>query len=553
MLGSKLKSANRTCRAYLQVANILQDGMLRTADMPDPKYLPSILGGCNSPDAYQDSYNTYLYMKAYKGGGYDRLYGTATEEVKQAITLTERGQPTTPLIAQGLRGDHELFFATMKNKVFVPPESLKDLGEEHILPAPIYEAAGSRNDLVATESRLISTRKLVKRTQAKVLYERSLRLNKYTLSHANIKYHEEKERCKKMRLRACFHNALRGNSAFVNLANRKGCEGDVTSILKNNFKMCVYGQPEFTKEHAVWLSKGGKGEYLTLNDLTLSEDIFLRKEVSGDESMKVSGIRLNVMGKKGFLTQTTVAQIGMYQINEGMRAWADRLEADLENFDTRPIPRAEVLNLFFENREWVNDDTLLIGKCTSDCKGTDKNSLVALISQDKRLANQMARTANLKVMLVDPISAFEVLQIQNWNANTKIDSWQLYNKILVQDRVERKLPRPLTVYCDTGSIMACLSKIEATQRSFVHVTHVKTPIIHGINKNQNRFEIYDLVETTPNTFIRFKVFLPESERGARRKKSHAYSNSSGSTYTFRTNERVLTHRVTHRLPRKFKK
>jgi hypothetical protein len=327
----------------------------------------------------------------------------------------------------------------------------------------------------------------------------------------------------------------------------------VTNILKNNFKMCVYGQPEFTKEHAVWLSKGGKGEYLTLNDLTLSEDIFLRKEVSGDESMKVSGIRLNVMGKKGFLTQTTVAQIGMYQINEGMRAWADRLEADLENFDTRPIPRAEVLNLFFENREWVNDDTLLIGKCTSDCKGTDKNSLVALISQDKRLANQMARTANLKVMLVDPISAFEVLQIQNWNANTKIDSWQLYNKILIQDRVERKLPRPLTVYCDTGSIMACLSKIEATQRSFVHVTHVKTPIIHGINKNQNRFEIYDLVETTPNTFIRFKVFLPESERGARRKKSHAYSNSSGSTYTFRTNERVLTHRVTHRLPRKFKK
>jgi hypothetical protein len=52
MLGARLKTSNQTCRAFLHVANLLQDGMLRTSKSPEPKYIPSTKGGCNCPAPY---------------------------------------------------------------------------------------------------------------------------------------------------------------------------------------------------------------------------------------------------------------------------------------------------------------------------------------------------------------------------------------------------------------------------------------------------------------------------------------------------------------------
>lgn len=552
MLGSKIKSSNGTCNAYLQVANLLQDGNLRSTDMTEPKYLPSVLGGCNCPDIYRDPYNTYLYMKSYKGGGYDRLYGTATQEIIEAIRLSENGTPTVPLIARGLRGDHETFYATMRNKVFIPPSSLANDEKEAALPAPVYEAGGGRNEIVATESRLIATRKLVTRTQAKVLHDRMIRINKYTLSHADIRGCEESEKARKGRLRACFYGALRGNSAFINLANRKGCEGDVTKLMKQGFKVCVTGQPEFKYEHAVWLSSGGKGDFLTLNDLPQSEDMFLRKEVSGDESLKVSGIKLHVEGQSSRITQTTTTQVGMYQINESMREWADRLEAQLEHFPNRPVPRWDVLNLYHENREWVNDDTLLVGKCIIDCNGRDHNTIVALVSRDKRLGNQMARSANVKVLLVDPRSAFICLKERKWNANTQVDPEELYGKIFETDKVTKNLRTPYKVYLDTGSILASLSDVEEQGRALERRVVVKE---HISSRNQDgiRTETYDLVSKPAESYVRYRVIKPETSRNRAPRKSHAYSGSSqSSNYTFPTNSTFEKGLLTHRRPKAFK-
>jgi hypothetical protein len=520
--------------------------------MPDPKYLPSALGGCNCPDLYRDPYNTYLYLKSFRGGGYDRLYGTATQEVKEALRLTESGVPTVPLIAQGLRGDHELFFATMREKVFVPPESLKQDYAEQELPVPLYEAAGGRNEIKSIESRLIATKDLAPRTQAALLMERSKKIQKYCLSGTEILGDREAEKARKGRLRACFHNALRGNSAFINLANNKGCQGDVTKLMKENFKVCVTGQPEFKLEHAEWLAAGGRGNYLNLNDLPASEDMFLRKEVSGEESMKVSGITLQVEGKYKYIPQTTVARVGTYQISSSMREWADNLSSKLETYPSRPIPRGEVLALFNENREWVNDDTLLIEQCLADCEGVTHNTCVALISNDKRLANQMARTSNVWVLLVDPLSVLECFPNKTWDAALKFCPKELYQKILPSEQASESLQALHKVYVDTGAVLATLSKTEIEERAFEHRVMVKNPV-SSWNHNGIRGEVYDLQVLPANSYLRFKVYTPEGLRSKKRRKAHSYSSSSySSNYAFITSPDMRKSKgLTHRRPFKF--
>jgi hypothetical protein len=213
------------------MANVMQDAVLRVADMPDPKYLPNILGGCNCPASFQDPINTYLYMKAYKGGAYDRLYGTAVQEAMEAIRLTENGQPTQMLIAAALRDNHDYLFATMRNIVVVPPAPLKE-EQRTRLPAPLYEAAGVKNEIASVESRLIRARKLVPRTQAQILYNRKVKIEEVLFTSLDIKLDSEQARALEARAKHGFQNALRGNSAFVNLATRKGCDGDVTKLIR---------------------------------------------------------------------------------------------------------------------------------------------------------------------------------------------------------------------------------------------------------------------------------------------------------------------------------
>jgi hypothetical protein len=442
----------------------------------------------------------------------------------------------------------------MKHKVFIPPERLKTDSEESPLPLPLYEAAGGRNEIQSVESRLVAVKELVTRTQAAVLLERSLKLEKYCLSNVDIGLHKESEKQRKARLRTCFHGALRGNSAFINLANNKGCDGDVTKLTQEGFKVCVYGQPEFKYEHAEWLSLGGKGKTLTLNDLPKSEDMFFRKEVSGEESMKVSGITLNVEGSTKYISQTTVAKVGLYQINSSMQEWADNLSSKLADFTTRPVPRHEILTLFNENREWVNDDTMLIAQCGIDCAGKDKNTCVALISNDKRLANQMARTNNIWVVLVDPLSVLECFEKKVWDASTSFTPEEMYQKVFPADQARIGLSAFVAVYTDTGAILALLSKVELEERAFERKITIKRPV-SSENQNGVRKEIYDLEEISSGSYLRIKVFTPEGLRNKRLKKLHSYSSSSySSNYTW--NVSIGTgprERVTHRDPKKFSK
>jgi hypothetical protein len=150
ILGSRRRSSNALSSGYLSVANLFQDSCLAVWKGPDPKYLPSILGGCHCSDSYDDPVNTFLFMKAFRGGGYDRLYGTAVEEAREAIRLNENGQPTPCIIAEVLRDDETYNFATFANFVAVPDPDKIRVGEIN------YRLLYMRGQELGTRSRLQS-------------------------------------------------------------------------------------------------------------------------------------------------------------------------------------------------------------------------------------------------------------------------------------------------------------------------------------------------------------------------------------------------------------
>jgi len=397
ILGAKMRSANTICTSHLAVANLFQDACLATWRGPEPKYLPSALGGCHCPDAYSDPVNTYLFMKAFRGGGYDRLYGTAVEEAKEAILRNERGEPTSCIIAEILRDDDSYYFATFANFVMVPDIDKFVDKQDTLLPEPLYERAGVKNEITSVEARLVQAKRLLPKAQARVEMDKANRIQTYLFGHTDIGEHQRVLREKSSRRRGQVSAALRGNSAYMNLLNRTGTDHDVTRLIKDEWKPCVCGQPEFSMNHANWLSKGARGNTLNIFDIPSTSDMYVKSEVSIEESLKVGDIQLKVQGKSNWIPQRTITKVGLYEITDTMEQWCDdKLNAliALRNDKGKPLIRSEILPVFTENKEWINDDSLLIAECIERTKDLGRESIVALVSTDKRLANQMSRQAN---------------------------------------------------------------------------------------------------------------------------------------------------------------
>lgn len=528
LLGSKLKTSNSKCRAYLQIANVLQDGFLNTPKSTEPKYLPSILGGSNCPASYEDPYNTYLYMKAFKGGRYDRLYGTATAEIKEAIRLTESGKPTTAIIPKLLRDNHEYAFGTFANYLLLPADIIHDIrGTE--LPVPLYRAMGVKNNVASFESRLRRTRHLVTRSEAQVLNNRKQRILNSILSNLSLEKEKEKETIRKERLQSELNGAIHGNSAFMNLVDKQGSMNDVLTLLSENWDMCTTGQPEFSYENAKWLHNGGKGDFLSIVDIPLDEDVFLREEVSLDESMKVEGITLNVEGRKKFLPQTTKAQVGLYEINQEMMEWADRHVDALKSHPVRPIPQSDVITYFSRDREWVNDDTCLIQQALIDTAGCGETTQLALVTRDHRLANQMAKQTNCEVVMISPTSVAEAFPNKKWNSTSELTNQEVFDAY-PYSKYRNNLRIPYKTYIDTGALHADL-----VNKDIVKSTGLQYNIVSDAYEKSgwnSGYRTHTFTRTINPCEAYLKVKKVNSLSLARKKrKSHSYSSSlSSSSY-----------------------
>jgi hypothetical protein len=387
------------------LASIFQDSMLCTHKASEPKYLPPVMGGTGVTALFDNPENVFLYVLSYRGGAYRRIYATACSEMQDYLGLLERGIQSSPVLCPRLREKQEYFWGTYAEKVFIPkPGGVINTDEP---PPALYEATGGQNRYQNYENRLIRTRHVVTRKEALVEWSHTRRLQSIFFSlfdkmetFARI----DKDRSRTMRAR--YDHALSANTALQNLLKREAGVSDVIKLMTSgDFLTITVGKSDFTREMAEWVYLNGLTENYSLRDVSLSEDIFVRDEVSVEETFKVGGIPLRPFMSTGPTLRTTKTRVGLYQINSAMEEWSESLLSRLRTERDRlgrPLRPQEVGPICDIDPEWVNDDTGLIARCHRDTLGTLATYKVLLVSSDRRLANQMAETCNVTVIRLSP-------------------------------------------------------------------------------------------------------------------------------------------------------
>jgi hypothetical protein len=373
----------------------------------------------------------------------------------------------------------------------------------------------------------------VPRTEAEIEYERTRRLGEYIFGPAPAEVVSLSHKAKRKAAREKFEGALQANSAFPNLLQRRATKEDYKNLLGNeNFYAVLTGAREFTREHARWLESGGRGTTMTIDDLTFGEDMFVRSEVSTDETLRVGGIDLKPFLWGVQTLQTTTTRVGLYQINHDMYEWADDLTRRLVNTGEevkRPIPRNLLEYEFWKDAEWVNDDTGLIGQALVEHKFREgSRTVVYLISRDRRLANQMAQQANVTVILVDPNHVITGLPGREWSSTTRLT----VNEVDDLFTPFATLDKPLSVYIDTGALASAASKWVETSPDLRYI-YRKEPIETGTNSNGKRFETFRLHKVATRKIkahdrgdIYYPVRRPRVKRGMQGGPESSHSSRS---------------------------
>jgi hypothetical protein len=455
LLGSRVSTPRAEFRPYWMLASFLQDAYLRTNKANDPKYLPGIMGGAGVPVLFDRPENLYLFVKAYRGGKYSRVYGTATAELEDCLNLLEKGKAASPVFSLQLRDRQEYLHGTYAEKVFIPTDSSK-AKEAGRLPDPIYESIGGINRIQNVENRLIRSRQLVGRRAAEQEIDHTIRLRQVLRGYwDDVMLAERDIRFERMRARARFDDALSANSAIQSLLSRKADDATVKKLLGDKaFHVLNTGQRKFYFAQAVWIANGGRKDTFTIADLSPSEDMFIRSEVSTEESFRVPGIPLLPVIGRDIVPTTTRAKVGLYEISQSQEEWCqDKTDSlvELREVFGQPIPQGEVIKAFTKDLEWVNDDTGLISQCVADTsEGQQANSCVILVSGDRKLGYKMANTANCHVALLSPDVYIKILISFDLDINDGID----LNTLLTRIYISGKRRTPSRLYIDTGSLAA---------------------------------------------------------------------------------------------------
>lgn len=513
MLASRMNTPRSEHRSDLHLASYIQDASLRTGYSPDPKYLPSIMGGSGARALFDNPTNLYLSVKAYRGGGYDRLYGSATQEAIQCLGRLDRGKGATPVLCSRLRDRQEYLHGTYADKILIPPERFKKRGVV-ALPDPLYESVGSQNMFQAVEQRLVRTKALIGRREAEREVEKTLKTHDALIGMTSTMYAFEQWKRARSIARRKFDSALQANTAFSRLLSRSANGTEVETLIREGFLSVGCGVTQFTKWDAKWLFSGGKGETFTIENLTTTEDMFIRSEVSTEESFKVGGIPLEFTTHGKTRVEETTCRVGLYQINSNMLSWSDKVLSDLRDRrdQMQSILRpSDLLDVFKRDLEWVNDDTMLVAQCLHDTEEFTKFFSVILVSDDRRLANQMANTANVNVYRIGAREVVTSLPLKSWNSQTVIDVKELWALRWINIDQTNKANRPSKVYIDTGSVAAFCANYSRGQDGEGQPgekLYRRDLISYGRNHDGKRYSQYRIAEQPVKTSVRVEIFRP---------------------------------------------
>lgn len=525
MLGSRLATPRRENRGMWMIASIFQDSMLCTHKAREPKYLPPVMGGTGVTALFDNPNNVFLYVLSYRGGAYRRIYATACAEMQDYLYKLERGIQSAPILCPRLREKQEYFWGTYDHMVFVPHLPALDTKTEKP-PIPLYKATGGQNRYQNFENRLLRTRHVVTRKQAQVEWSHTERLR--SIFHGVFDTLEkykvlDKERTRTARAR--YDSALSANTAFSNLLKRQAGKHDAIKLMgSSNFYMVTQGRRDFTRDDALWVYLNGQGENYSLHDVSLSEDIYVREEVSSEETFKVAGIPLRPYFSYGEELRPTKIRVGLYQINSTQEEWCEDLLTRLQNERNRldrPLDPQEVGPICDVDPEWVNDDTGLIGRCLRDVSGTKARYTVVLVSGDRRLANKLAETCNVTVRRVHPK---QFVCLPNFIGDAI--SSQSDPAILAEYDIHGDY-----YYIDTGAVLAAASAVVEEDGTFFHRSVLDTGWENG-----TRFSRVTLTKVTKHR-VRCEIHRPVTRPRLWRSGSRPYESAYSSHSSWRESRR----------------
>jgi hypothetical protein len=513
MLGSRTKNARTNCKPVLEAANWFQDSLLNTCKSSDPKYLPAVLGGSGCPPLWGDWRNTYLYLKAFRGGTYQRIYGSAINELRHCVDRLDSNRVTQPAICSHLRRKQDYLHATYASNVFVPRQAIKE-GLDANDVRPLYRAVGGNALLQGVENRLIQAGKILTRSKAEAEITIRDGVNYTLFGYQRVTVVRENQRIANSLARRAYDGALSANAALQRLLLRNANESDFLKLTRDeNFIVAGFGQTELTKVDAEWISLGGKGEAFTIEDLTFSEDMYSYDEVSLTKSLRVGGIPLTPRFANSIVqTRRTVPAVGLWQITEEKSDWADRIHRELLRLrdDVSNPSYQDVFPIYYENREWVADDSLLVRRATDIASSLTKATLL-LVSSDKRLGRRMARTTGMHVARVEPAMVILNNPSKVWCSQTSITVGEALGTNIEHNNVLVGFPPVYhEVFIDTGSLEATALQL-ASDPSLVKQNRiplfVSTLVDTGINRENLRYQRVQRITFPGRLVVRVMMHL----------------------------------------------
>jgi hypothetical protein len=481
MLGARTRSARTSTSANLHIANWLQDTMLNTCRSPDPKYLPSVMGGSGCPSLWGAWQNTYLYIKAYKNGTYERIYASAISELRECVNSLEKGERTQPVLCSHLRMKQDYLHITYASNVLVPQTGIKvglDLSEVE----PLYRALGGTALCQGVENRLIQAGKILTQSKASAEIDITDGILQTLFAAQKVTTTRLERQSISRRARAEFDEALRANSAIQRLLSRNATHHDLLEVTGGDFLSATSGVQVLGPYLAEWIHLGGKGETFTIEDLIFSEDMYLTEEVSISRSLRVADIALTpLLNNQQVVQKLTVSKVGLWQMSETKLRWSEKITEQLIELrhKVKNPGFQHVFPIYYNNREWVNDDSLLVREATEISKSKTKVSII-LVSADARLGRRMARTSGLPVARVSPLEVVLNNPDKDYNSSVCFTAQEVLGTTKPgKDLLVGYPPVSDEILIDTGSLEAYAQKFVRREREqggaeLLHVTLQRT-------------------------------------------------------------------------------
>jgi len=229
--------------------------------------------------------------------------------------------------------------------------------------------------------------------------------------------------------------------------------------------------------------------------------MYLRSEVSTDEEMKVSGIsRLWLRNGKNVITETR-ADVGLWQVSADAREWAQLVGAKLEEkrveLDTVTLDRSDVLNVYWDNREYVADDPMILRRVLRLSQSLNPVENGCIFTQDIALAKMCANRSGMTFYRISPSVLLSL--IEGKDARRECLEFDM-NPALVWQKL--KLPgHPVKIsIVDTGSLDAMLMEHEqgADRKTGKSVISRRTQIDYGVDR-RGRFEVFSVRKIKPSS------------------------------------------------------